>query len=167
MKKAESSSFGFGKRDQGGDGCGGGGGSAADWGNADWDDDNIQTNNNNNSKKVVSKQVSSTNHRVDIMNDDLLFGGSSLNNEKDFFEMEGKPSYSAFGALGKSRSGMFGNKKNSTTGRAAHTDEPGGDLLDTILDDMEEKKGIETSKKSDKRDGASVGSGSASYTQVQ
>jgi len=52
---------------------------------------------------------------------------------------------------------MFGNKRNSTEG-----EDPGADLLDNILDDMEEKKGIETSKKS----GApSVGSQSASHSQ--
>lgn len=67
----------------------------------------------------------------------------------------GGKNYSAFGVLGKSRSGMFGKQRNSTGGNP----DPGGDLLDTILDDMEEKKGIETSKKS----GApSVGSQSAS-----
>lgn len=52
---------------------------------------------------------------------------------------------------------MFGNKRNSTGG-----EDQGADLLDDILDDMEEKKGIETSKKS----GApSVGSQSASHSQ--
>jgi hypothetical protein len=84
--------------------------------------------------------------------DDDFFGGGHTS----------KPTggYQGFGVLGKSRasavsntSGVFGAKRNSATAGDA------ADLLDNILDDMEEKKGLESSKKSDRREG-SIGSGS-------
>lgn len=115
------------------------GGSAADWGNADWDDEPLAK---------ASKPAKQT--AKGDMNDDIFGGGNEWGASKS-------NNYSAFGVLGKSRSGMFGNKRNSTGG-----EDPGADLLDNILDDMEEKKGIETSKKSG---AASVGSQSASHSQ--
>jgi hypothetical protein len=65
------------------------------------------------------------------------FGASSKNDE-----FEGRNSYQGFGIKGKAKpSAPFGVKRNSA-------DNDPADLLDNILDDIEEKKGLESSKAS-------------------
>jgi hypothetical protein len=86
-----------------------------------------------------------------------LGGGTSnvpkRNNNADLFNQEGtrgsqgsNKEYSGFGILGKSKPQFptFGNKRNSTGNSGGAHDEE--DLLDNILDNMEEKKGIESTK---------------------
>jgi hypothetical protein len=77
------------------------------------------------------------------------------NNNADLFNNEGtrgsqgsnKGEYSGFGILGKSRQQQyptFGNKRNSAGASGGDNEED--DLLDNILDNFEEKKGIESTK---------------------
>jgi hypothetical protein len=64
---------------------------------------------------------------------------SGGNNNNDLYDA-GKPAYQGFGLLGKVKqpTAVFGTKKMSG--------DEGADLLDNILDDFEEKKGIESTK---------------------
>jgi hypothetical protein len=63
-----------------------------------------------------------------------------ISSKNDYFN-EGPPLYSGFGIRGngKPSAPSFGSKRSGGGDDAA-------DLLDNILDDIEEKKGIETSK---------------------
>lgn len=80
-------------------------------------------------------------------------GGAKRSNNNDLFNNQQQQQYSGFGILGKQSSSKnfptFGTKRNST-GNSNHDED---DLLDNILDNIEEKKGIESTKqKSDKKD---------------
>jgi hypothetical protein len=99
--------------------------------------------------------VPKRNNNADLFND-AARGSQGSNKE-----------YSGFGILGKSKQQQqyptFGNKRNSAgagSGGAVEED----DLLDDILDNMEEKKGIETTKPKSAKDN-SFGSQQAAPSQ--
>ena len=95
----------------------------------DWDDAADELLNN---LGGVSKEIAKRNNNADLFMNDGTRGSQGSNKE-----------YSGFGILGKAKSTepIFGNKRNSGA-NAGEED----DLLDNILDNIEEKKGIESTK---------------------